>query len=263
MPNDPARSLLADRRRAWRGAALAALIALGAWPAAQAQSWFTEITGWGGERVKGSGKIVTDKRAIAGYEAVSVKGPQRVVLRQSGNEGVEVTADDNIVPLIETRLDGKTLEIAMKRGYSVSTRSEIIVTVDVKRLTAVALSGSGDVLSQALQTSSLDVSISGSGDVALNNLTADSLKVAIAGSGDFTATGNVPTQRYSISGSGDVRSIKLQGRDVTVKIAGSGDAQVWATGTLTASIAGSGDVVYVGEAKVTSSIAGSGSVAKK
>lgn len=249
------------QRIALRVAFAFGVLGTAAGPAA-AQSWFHYFSGGSGQQVRGSGKVVSEQRALSGYDAVAVQGPHRVILRQSGHEGVEVSADDNIVPLIETQLENGTLVVRMKKGYSVSTRDEMIVTVDLKQLKKVSLSGSGDVLSQALRVPSLNVSISGSGDVALNGLITDELSVAIAGSGDFTASGQAAQQRYSVSGSGDVRCAKLQGAQVKVKIAGSGDAQVWATATLDASIAGSGDVRYTGDAKVSKSVAGSGSVTK-
>jgi hypothetical protein len=217
---------------------------------------------WGGERVSGSGKLATEQRTVSGFDGISVSSGVKVVLRQSGKEAVEVKADDNIVPLIETRVEDRKLAIGIKRGYNVSTRNPVVVTVDLDKLNSISVAGTGDVESEQLKGSDLRVSIAGSGDVKLGTLSLGSLSVSIAGSGDFSASGSAPTQKYSISGSGDIRAIKLEGKDVTVKIAGSGDARVWAKDTLTASIAGSGDITYVGDAKISKSVAGSGSVSK-
>jgi Putative auto-transporter adhesin, head GIN domain len=218
---------------------------------------------WDGNVTKGSGKTMTDKRAVTGFDSLSLKGSFDVSLVQGAAEGVEVTGDDNIVPLIETRVDGNKLVISSKKGTSFSTRNPITIAVQAKNLNAIAVSGSGDVKANGLKVDALGVSISGSGNVKLDGLQSSSLGVVISGSGDFSASGKATTQIISISGSGDVHTEKLEGTDVTVKIAGSGDAQVWAKNTLTASIAGSGDITYIGDAKVTQSVAGSGSVARK
>ncbi len=218
---------------------------------------------WDGNVMKGSGKTITDKRAVSGFDALSLKGSFDVLLVQGATEGVEITGDDNIVPLIETRVDGTKLVIGPKKSTSFSTRNPVTITVQAKNLNAIAVSGSGDVRSTGLKTDAMGVSISGSGNVKLDGLQSTSLGVVIAGSGDFSASGKATTQIISISGSGDVRTEKLEGSDVTVKIAGSGDAHVAAKNTLTASIAGSGDITYVGDAKVTQSVAGSGSVSRK
>lgn len=220
-------------------------------------------TFWGGKMTKGSGKVTTDKRTLSGYDALGLKGSLNVKLRQAAEEGVEVTGDDNIVPFVETRVEGNTLVVTTKKGVSFSTRNPITVLVKVKSLKAIAISGSGDLSAEPLKIGALATSISGSGNVHFDGLQADSFSLVIAGSGDFTANGKAAQQTISISGSGDVRADKLEGEDVTVTIAGSGDASVWAKGTLTASVAGSGDIRYVGDPKVTQRIAGSGSVARK
>jgi hypothetical protein len=229
---------------------------------ASAEGWNLSITGFGGKTIVGSGKALTEPRTTPPFTAISVKGAADVVIRQSSKNAVEVFADDNIVPLVTTEVQGQTLVIGFKDKTSVRTKTKIIVRVEVATLTAIGISGSGDVSADLLKLDSLDVNISGSGDIRLNDLTAANLNVSISGSGDFTAAGSATKQRYAIAGSGDIRSSKLQGNDVTVSIAGSGDASVWATGTLTGSVLGSGDIRYTGNATLSKSVLGSGSISK-
>jgi hypothetical protein len=190
-----------------------------------------------------------------------------IKLVQGAAEGVMLSADDNILPLIETTViddkNGKTLLITPKKGSAYRTNTPVTVTVDLIALQALAIRGSGDVRSAALKTPQLTVSISGSGDIAMQQLSTDSLSVAIAGSGDFRAEGRAQTVAFKIAGSGDVRASTLEADDVSVSIAGSGDAAVKANRNLKVSIAGSGDVIYSGNATVTKSVAGSGSVRQK
>jgi len=220
-----------------------------------------------GEIVTGSGRIVTQTRAVSGYQAVAVDGALNVVLRQIGREGVEVRADDNLQALIETKVvkgrNGGTLEIGPKEGASFSNEKEIVVTVDLISLRSLTLGGSGDATGHGIKTELLDVVMGGAGDVRLPDLKAGSLKVSIAGSGTFEASGRGSRFEIEIAGSGDVNAERFDADDVTVGIAGSGNANVKANKTLKVSIAGSGDVTYSGDAKVARSIAGSGSVARR
>jgi Putative auto-transporter adhesin, head GIN domain len=228
--------------------------------AASAQIWNLSITGFGGKTVVGSGKAITEARVTQPFTAVSVTGAADVVIRQTGKTAVEVSGDDNIVPLVTTEVKGQTLVIGFKDKTSMRTKTKLVVRVDVAALTGIGISGSGDVVAEPIKADSLDVSISGSGDIRLSDLNAASLAVSIAGSGDFTASGTVSKQRYNIAGSGDIKSSALKGNDVSVSIAGSGDASVWATGTLSGSIVGSGDIRYLGDATVSKSVLGSGSM---
>jgi hypothetical protein len=243
-------------------AALALPIAV---PAQAAEERSVLRVGFGG--VSGSGKIQTDTRAVSGFQAISLKTSAKLVLRQGSREGVELRADDNILPLIETRVvdgtGGPTLEIRSRDGMSYSTRTTPVVTVDLIKLSGLSVSGSGDVIGDDLKSPALKIAISGAGDIRLNKLAVDDLGIKVTGSGDIRFNGRAGKLGIAIAGSGDVDTAGLEADDVSVSIAGSGDASVNARKTLAVTIAGSGDVIYRGDAVLKTSIAGSGTVRKK
>jgi Putative auto-transporter adhesin, head GIN domain len=212
----------------------------------------------------GSGQPRTETRDASGFAAVAMRGDIDVVVRQAAKESVQVTTDDNLLPLLETVVDNGTLRIQWKRGESVRTRGKTLVTVDVVKLSAVSLSGSGDLRVEPLKTPSLALSISGSSDAALDRLDAGELKISISGSGDVKASGKATKLDISIAGSGDVQARELVADQASVSIAGSGDAKVTAAKTLAVSIAGSGDVEFGGGAVLANSrVAGSGSIRQR
>jgi hypothetical protein len=217
--------------------------------------------------VSGSGKPRTEARAVTGFQAIATRGSIKLLLRQGSREGVELSGDDNILPLIETQVVDHggvpTLEIGARRGTSMSPRLPLVASVDLITLKAISIAGGGTVTSEALKTSTLKLSIAGSATVKLHQLSADEVATQVSGSGDIEFTGRVTKLAVSISGSGDVNTRGLEADDVSVNVAGSGDASVTARKTLNVSIAGSGNVVYAGDATVKSSIAGHGSVKKQ
>lgn len=220
-----------------------------------------------GTRVTGSGKLTSESRAVRGFQAIALRTSMTLMLRQGTREGIELRADDNILPLIETTVVDRsgvpTLEITAKKGTSFSTSNPVVATIDLVTLRALSISGSGDVVGDALKTPGLSVAISGSGNVKLKQLNADEVSAKVSGSGDIEFGGRATKLGVSISGSGDVKARGLEADDVTVGIAGSGDADVTARKTLTVSIAGVGNVKYTGDATVKSSIAGRGNVSKQ
>lgn len=243
-----------------RAALFFALLAAAIRPAHAEVCAFLQRAGFTGERVTGSGRIVEESRALAGFSALKLAGGIDVELRAAERESVTVRADDNVVPLIETRVEGAALVIDVARGASLPTQRRPRVRVEFVRLGAISVAGSGDVRADRVRGDTFAVSVAGSGDVRIDALDVDSLGVMLAGSGDFIASGRAERQGFRIRGAGDVRARDLVGRSVKVSIAGSGDALVHATEELEVAIAGSGDVVYRGAPKVTKSIAGSGSV---
>ena len=208
-----------------------------------------------------------ETRPVGSFEAVSLRGPFKLVLRQAAREAVQVSADAQVLPLVETRVVTSgglpTLEIATRRGAELPRRAAVTVTVDVASLSALTVAGSGEAQGDALTTKALRVVVAGAGDVKLGQLGTDSLAIKISGSGNVHAGGRSAKLAVDIAGSGDVDTTGLQSDEVAVGIAGSGDAKVDARKTLAVSIAGSGDVVYRGDATLTTSIAGSGRVRRQ
>jgi Putative auto-transporter adhesin, head GIN domain len=213
-----------------------------------------------GSMVEGSGNMIDDARSVSGYTRVVVAGAVDVRLKRSSAEKVVVHADDNIVPLIDTRVEGGKLIVETKPNVSFRTRNKISVIVEFKQLDALQLRGSGDATADDIKASIFESTIHGSGNVKIAKLEADTVAISIAGSGDFSARGTAGKVGVVIEGSGDVHAEDLKAKTAAVSIAGSGDARVYATESLQARIAGSGDVRYRGSPQVEKKIAGSGEV---
>lgn len=217
-----------------------------------------------GARTVGSGNVVSETRAVGEFDSISTGGSIDIVVRQAAKEAVEVQAEDNIVPLVETVVEGRKLVIRFRRGESISHKKPVVVKVDAVRLQAISSAGSGDVTVESLKTPALKLSLSGSADARVQGLAADNFEISVAGSSDVRAAGSTKQLALRIAGSGDAHLGDLVADDVLIKIAGSGDATVRAEKSLDVSIAGSGDVKWSGAAtQVKSSSAGSGSVTKR
>lgn len=217
--------------------------------------------------VVGSGRVVTETRAVPGFVAVHGSGSVDLDVRQGGAGSVQVQGDDNIVPLVETVVeggrDGPTLHVRLRRGASFSTRRGLKVLVVTPRLVALTSTGSGDVRLGALATPALRVALEGSGDLQFTDLQTDELALGIAGSAGIDGAGRATRATLDISGSGDARLGSLRTEELRVRISGSGEADVQATRTLDVRISGSGDVRYGGNPALTSSISGSGEIRRR
>jgi hypothetical protein len=152
---------------------------------------------------------------------------------------VTVEADDNVVPLIETRLRGSSLVV--ENDVSCTRCMRMVVRITVPELEGVSLAGSGDIL--------------------VDGLAAGDFEAALAGSGDIEVSGTADRVEASLAGSGDIDLGAVQARAGKAAIAGSGDITLWVTESLEASVAGSGDINYRGDPdKVSRSVMGSGSI---
>lgn len=210
--------------------------------------------------VAGSGVTRTETRAVSGFHGVSLGIPASVEIRQGESEGVTITGDDNVVPLIETKVANGTLEIrwADRRTEVRSTKLEIVV--DAKALDTLALGGSGRMHAASLSTRMLNATIGGSGEIGIDRLDTDALKATIGGSGQLAVAGRADRLDAALAGSGRLSAGQLQARDAQIALQGSPDAAVRVRDALAVAIAGSGSLTYYGKPKLSQTTMGSGSV---
>lgn len=245
-----------------RRSLLTACVATAFWASAPAQAW-SLFDGY-----EGSGRLITEQRAVAGFEAISVSGGMDVLVRQGAKEALELQIDDQLVTLIETRVvdgpKGRTLEIGFKRGTSIRSRStKTRVTVDVLKLQSLDVRGGGVVRVEGLSSPRLDINVVGSGDLRLSQLQCGAIQIKATGSGDVRASGRTRSLQLSMTGSNDVDTRELQAEEVVLKMSGSGDAVVAASKSLDVKLLGSGSAKYLGDpAQLSLSSAGSGTIKK-
>lgn len=213
--------------------------------------------------VTATGPAVTEARTASEFHGIAVSGGIELKVRQGNHPAIEVKAETNLLPYLETVTENNTLQVRWKKGSRLRVKDTPEVNVTVVELQSITSAGSGGIAVAPLKTPRLTLSLAGSGDASIDTLQADELAITIAGAGDVKATGHTARLQVRIAGSGDVKCGALKADDVTVSISGSGDASVHAARSLSVSIAGSGDVLYSGDAQVKSTIAGSGSVRKR
>jgi Putative auto-transporter adhesin, head GIN domain len=190
--------------------------------------------------MQGSGVAATQARDVAPFEAVELSGSNNVAIRVGGEQSVVVRADDNLIDRVTTEVDEGTLVIGNTPG-SFSTESPMSVDVTVPSLSALKLSGSGNIV--------------------VDGVDAKSLAVDLPGSGTLTGSGTATQLEVSVGGSGVVRLTDLVATHARAAVGGSGSIFLVATDSLDASVSGSGAIVYLGSpTTVTKNVTGSGAI---
>jgi hypothetical protein len=227
--------------------------------------FFTTIANaqWSNKRVKGNGKVITEKRTTADYDEITVAGLFDVVLI-SGKEGaISIHGEENLMPYIKVEVEGNILKIYTAKNINIDTNKEIVLTIPFEHISFVSLSGSGDLKSKnTIVASKFTAKLSGSGDLNLDIKTSD-FEANLSGSGDVVLTGTSDNFTSKISGSGDVDAVNLVSKKANLTISGSGDMKVNCSQSLYARVSGSGDIGYKGnpETKDTK-VSGSGEISK-
>jgi hypothetical protein len=216
-----------------------------------------------GERVRGNGDVKTEERQAANFSSISSHGGFDVHLTQGSGYSVKIEAESNLLPYIESVVNGDVLELRTKEGYWLKSKKDIKVYITAPSFTKVSTHGSGDIISESKlnNTSPIEMEVAGSGDIKVD-INAPEVKAELRGSGNIILNGETRAFRGAIEGSGDIKASNLKAENVDVDITGSGGADVYASVKLNVDVKGSGDVRYRGGANVSSDIKGSGSVKK-
>jgi hypothetical protein len=202
-----------------------------------------------------------EDRPVSGFHALSMGAVVDVDVIQDGKESLTLEGDPETLARIDTAVRDGTLEITYKReSRNYNTHGRVHAVVHARDMDAIALSGAGNVRSDALEGDSMTLSISGSGDMDIGRITAKRASLSISGSGNMKVAGAAEDLKARISGSGDIKAAKLETQRAEIAIAGAGNATLWAKQRLATSISGVGNVRYYGDPEIRKSVHGVGHV---
>ncbi len=202
-----------------------------------------QFDGFGGSSnsaTDGSGISATQAREVAAFKTVELAGNNNVVIHVGEKQSVVVRADDNLLDRVTTTVQSGKLVIANTPG-SFTTETPMSVEVAVPTLSAVALTGNGNMV--------------------VSGIEAESLTVSLPGNGTLTGSGTATRLGVTVGGSGTVQFARVVANDVRAVVSGSGSVFITATKTLDASVSGSGAILYTGNPQdVTKNVTGTGAI---
>ena len=211
-----------------------------------------------GPSLKGSGNVVEELREVASFDSIKVGSTINVHLSQGEAQPIKVKAEDNLLPILVTKVTGSVLRIETSGSYITSVGFHVYVTTP--KLRSISASGSSDVFGEGLiESEELSIQTSGSSDVECA-VVAGNLTLKSSGSSDIVVSGTAQTLTVVSSGSSDVSAFELVAVEAEVKSSGSSDIQVQAK-ILRADASGSSDIRYRGLPEhISTSDSGSASI---
>jgi hypothetical protein len=191
---------------------------------------------------KGSGTAARATRTVPPFTEVETQGIVRLELTlQKPACTVELSGDDNLVPLVETDVVGSRLVIR--------TQGSIRPTLPL-----VAIVGAPDATA---------VSHSGAGELSVREVKNEKLRVALSGAASAVLDGATGELALALSGAGSIDAQKLSATNVHVDVSGAGSVAVGPTAALAVTVSGAGAVSYEGNPSITQSISGAGVLRKR
>lgn len=192
-------------------------------------------------RIVGSGVAETEQRQIGVFDEFVLSGAGRVEIAIGELQPLEITADDNILPLLRTELTER--RVVVRPDVPIRPKTPIVLRVTIPGLTSI--------------------SVDGAAKITLNGVQNDSLRVDLKGAARVTAQGETENLTASVVGAGHILADDVKARHSEVTLTGTGSVSIHAIETLKVTIAGAGAVTYSGDPKVKKQILGLGTLKRK
>lgn len=214
-------------------------------------------------KVVGEGPLVTQTRNVGNFSGVSSEMSGKVNFSIAPDYKVEITAQQNILDVLNTNVVNGVLHIDFKDNVRVKRHEDLTINITAPYADYFRLSGSGNMNVQGdIAANNLKVELSGSGGIAMQDAAiTDKIEVDISGSGNISiANGSAVNEDVEISGSGNVEMAGVNAQNGVTHTSGSGDVKMALSKNLDVHISGSGSVYYHGNPVISTHISGSGKV---
>lgn len=195
----------------------------------------------------GNGIIKTEQRIVSEFFGVVNNTSFNVDVVYDPEYSVSVTADENLLSYINTKVRDGNLIIEVENDRCIEDDGNIFIDISMPSIDLVELNASGSVDVEDFDCRFVEVSNSGSGRIDFYGLVSTStVEIILSGSGDITLLGKAHTGDYTLAGSGSIHADDFKVDDCYATNAGSGNIYCFAYDLLNATIAGSGDIIYSG-----------------
>ena len=221
------------------------------------QACYVDLNNGGIGCENGRGPLVTESRVIPAFHSVINGIGADVTIRQDLDESFRITAQENILNNLTTRVIDGELIIDYRGCFR---NANIDIFISNPEIEAVHNVGSGTIIGDNIwQSDQLHLTVIGSGDIDAEFL-ANDLRAEITGSGTMDLFGEIDQGVLRVSGSGDIYAFNLDSNVQEIDISGSGNCEVFVRNDLDVRISGSGQVYYKGNPSISTNISGSGEV---
>ena len=211
--------------------------------------------------VSGSGNMTSEIRAVDTFTGIHASTGVTVYLRDGQTQTVRVEAEDNIMELVETELDGNILDVRLKG--CVRNANPVNVYISSNKINSLDASSAGKIIGEyKIEKEKVSVEASTSGSV---NVEVDATEVVADASsaGAIMIVGTTDKLNAKASSSGMLNAYGLTAKEVDADASSAGVAEVYASENLQAAASSAGKILYKGNPTILNTDTSSAGVVQK
>lgn len=211
--------------------------------------------------IRGNGNVETEDRKITSeFSAIKVSQGINLYITQGNDTDLSVEADENILDLLVTEVEGDVLKIYFDKNVSRATRNVYLTT---NKYSSIKSTSGASVKSEGIiKTKSISLRSSSGSDIKLN-LNAHSVECSASSGSDIDVKGTTVTFDGDASSGSHIDAEDLKSETSKADVSSGASIDVYASKEITAHASSGGDIDYYGNpATVNKSKSSGGSVSK-
>ncbi|WP_158285045.1 GIN domain-containing protein [Arenibacter aquaticus] len=237
-------------------------------------------------KIKGNRNVVEVKETLPPFNAIQLNDDLEITLQSSSVEGYTIEADDNLIDILNFKVEDEILIIGSY--YKVTGKKKLDITVNFNRLNEVSVYEGKLVAKDGFVTDMLQVSTFGSAEVDMDvntevmyiamegnsrgdfKIDSDSLNISLMGKAKLGLYGVIKTAEVvmtqnsdadlegitenlgiNLFDNADLKAKRLEANLVEASLEGNASVEVWCTNELQLNSEGSAKTYMYGDGKIS------------
>jgi len=196
--------------------------------------------------IVGSGTIVAETLEIESFDKIDASQSFDVTIRSGTEFKVVLRTDDNVVPYLDVKKSGNTLDLGFKKGNYSTKNVTLEAEITMPSLASVHLSGASSVEISGFESAEpFAASLSGASSLS-GELKCGTADFNLSGASKVKLVGVSESMELNTSGASSLELFDFQSGDVEINSSGASSASVNSNGKFSARTSGSSEVIYAG-----------------
>jgi hypothetical protein len=211
--------------------------------------------------LRGNGNVETEDRKITSeFNEIKVSQGINLYLTQGNNVDLSVEADENIIDLLVTEVEGEVLKIYFDKNVSRGTKN---VYLTATKINSIKSTSGADVKGEGvIKTKSITLN-SSSGSAMKLNLNAQNVECSTSSGADIDLTGTTVTFDGNASSGSHIDAEDLKSETSRADVSSGANIDVYASKEITAHASSGGDIDYSGNPTIVNKSKSSGGSVSK
>ena len=228
----------------------AILLTLGTAAAMTAAVVATALPASAQNRVTGSGNVTSESRTVGRFNGVRIGGAFKVVLTKGSTSALKIEAEDNILPKIETYVEGGTLVIKLRDNWSFNTRGPMRAYITFTDLQSLDISGAVTATCEGtIEADRFTLDASGASNINLPFKVRE-LNTDVSGASKITLTGSAERFSLDASGATSLYAFGLSTGRSRLDLSGASKAEISVNEELNVDASGASKVTFRGSPRI-------------